>query len=194
MKTNIFEDKFLKRLKNYKDKYIVELCIESEKDFYNNFSYLSNRYNNNVKINSDIIEYLINETENMPLKHSLMISIKTSNLIIQNIDFIIKMIKENIYYKLSIINSRIKRLNVHSVILALIGMLLIGMTHIFGFITKQYSINEFIIVISWVFMWKAVDLIFFEKAGMLKKRKILAKIYFSEITIEDVQMSKSNFI
>ena len=184
MKTNIFENSFIKKLKNYKDKYIIELCIENEKDLYNNFSYLNNKYSDNVKINSDIIEYLIDEAENMPLKHSLMVSIKTTNAITQNVDFIEKIIKENIRCKLLIINKRIRRSNIHSLILALIGMFLIGITHIFGFITKQYSINEFIIVMSWVFMWKAVDLIFFEKAGMLKNRIVLAKIYFSELTMD----------
>ena len=187
MKTSIFEKRVIKKLKNAKNKSVINLYINNEIDLYNKYSYLNNDINNNPIINNDIIDYLTGETENISFKNSLLISIKTVNTIFLNSDIIEKLIKENIYKKLSIINRRIKRLNVYSVVLALIGMLLIGITQISEFLTKEFPVREFIIVMSWVFMWKAVDIIFFEKTGILKSKRVLMKIYFSEITLENAE-------
>ena len=186
MKINIFEKRFAKRLKDNKNRSVIELCIKNEIDFYNDYSYLNNSINKNIKINNNIIHYLINETENIPLKNSLLICIRTLNTISQNSGFFEKLVKKNIHKKISTINKRIKKINIHSIVLALIGMLLIGMTQISNFVSKQFSLNEFIIVMSWVFMWKAVDLMFFEKTRILKKKRTLMKIYFSQITSENV--------
>jgi hypothetical protein len=64
-----------------------------------------------------------------------------------------------------------------------VGMALIGSTQIFTIASRRYSLNEFIIVMSWVFMWKAVELIFFERGKLIKEKAVLLKIFFAEITV-----------
>jgi len=80
-------------------------------------------------------------------------------------------------------NNKIKGINIKSFILIWIGMILISITQIFQFVERRYSLNELIIVMSWVFMWKAIDLIFFEKRELLKEKRNLLKIYFSEFLL-----------
>ena len=186
MGNSIIERRFAKKLKNRKNKSIVELYIKNDSDFYNNYSYLNNIDNKNIMINENVINYLVKETENISIKNSLLIYIKKISKVLQQEDSIEKLIKEDIHEKIFIISKRIRNINIHSIILALIGMLLIGITQLPKFEAKYFSFKEFVIVMSWVFMWKAVDLIFFEKAGLLKKRGTLMKIYFSEIKIENI--------
>ena len=187
METGIIEKIFVKKMKQGKNRTIVELYLNNEMDLFAKFSYVNdaNYFNkNSVKINNEIINYIITETENIPLRNNLAISIKYLYQVNYEVKFIEKIIKENINEKLSTINKEIKKLNLKSFVLAWIGMMLIGITQIFQIFERRYSINEFIIVMSWVFMWKAVDLIFFERVKLMKEKGTLLKIYCSEIFME----------
>ena len=185
MKINILEKIYSRKIKNNKNKSVVELCINNEMDLCNKYSICDKNdiKNNNVRINNEIIDYLINEIKVVPHKNTFVINIKIFDKMDFEINFIKKLIKDSIDRKMLIINKKIKRVNIYSFILAWVGMMLIGITQIFQFIEKRYSLNQFIIVMSWVFMWKAVDLIFFERAEIIKEKGILLKIYYSDVTI-----------
>ena len=188
MKIEMIEKIYLKKMKNSKDKSIVELYINNESDLFNKYSIYTKDgiVNNNPKINNDIIDYLIDETKMIPIKNGLKIYFKIVNKINWDDDFINKMIKNNILEKIIIIDKRIKKININSLVFAWVGMLFIGITHVLQFIEKRYSLNEFVIVMSWVFMWKAVDLMFFERTELIKEKGILLKIFFSEIIIQGI--------
>ena len=187
MKIEIIEKLYSKKMKNSKDKSIVELYINNETDLFNKYSICKKDgiINGNSKINNDIIEYLINETKMIPNKNRLKICFKIINEINYDSDFVNKMIKNNIFEKIVIIDKKIKKININSFVFAWIGMIFIGITQILQFIERRYPLNEFIIVMSWVFMWKAVDLMFFERAELMKEKGILLKIFFSEIIIQE---------
>jgi hypothetical protein len=181
------ENIVIKKLKNDLNRNIIELCINNGNELYNHFSRLNNQNiqkNNNSKINNEIIDYLIKETEKFNQGNGIKIILRILEK--QNIDinFVEKIIKENIDDKLTILNKKIKRTNKISLILIIIGMILIGITQVFQFFEKRYSFNELIIVMSWVFMWKAIELIFFERFKLMKEKRILIKIYYSEIIME----------
>jgi len=187
MKT-LFLGKLLKRkMIHNKNRSVIELCINNEMELFNNYSLLKNNSHNNPKISSDIMDYIKSETGNIDIKNALIISIKLADEIKFEIRYIEKLIRDCIDSKILILDKKIKKLNIHSFLLALTGMMLIGLTQIFHILEKRFSLHEFIIVMSWVFMWKAVDLMFFERAELMKEKGILAKIYFSEITLENIK-------
>ncbi|AEF85768.1 hypothetical protein TREPR_3686 [Treponema primitia ZAS-2] len=190
MENGIFEELMTKKLRHNVNKTKIKLCINNDMELYNHFTISINEdksisNNGNGKINNEIIDYLIIETGNVPLKNSLIIAMETFKKINETIEFIEKLIKENIKEKLYIINKRIRNINRNSFILILIGMVLIGITQIFQIMERRYSLNEFVIVMSWVFMWKAVELIFFERVKLMKEKAILLKIFYSEIIIDN---------
>ena len=74
--------------------------------------------------------------------------------------------------------------------MAWFGMIIIGLTQIIPFIEKRYSLNELLIVMSWVFMWTAIDLIFFKRIELLREKKKYIKMYFSEIIVENNLMNQ----
>ena len=191
MAKDIFEKLLIRRIKNNESRTKVELCINSETELYNCFSIMNaknvlgnTRGNTRAKINEDIIDYLMDEIKNIPKNSSLIIAVKVFEEITLKIDFIEKMIKENINEKLLGINRRIKKTNRRALVLTIIGMVLIGITHIFRFFEDMYSLNEFVIVMSWVFMWKATELFFFDRAKKTREKIELLKIYHSEMVLE----------
>jgi hypothetical protein len=185
MENGFFEELAIKKLKNNQNKTKITLCINNFLDLYNRFSITNN---GNIidagKISTEIMDYIKMETENIPKENSLIISIKTNENGNGKVKLIDNLIKRNIKEKIGKVNENIRRTNRNSFILAFIGMILIGITQIFQIFERRYSVNEFIIVMSWVFMWKAVETFFFERVKLIKEKAILLKIYFSEIIIE----------
>ena len=161
----------------------IELCINDEKDLYNKFTILGKDKPDasNAKINNDIIDYLMAETEKAPVHSSLVIAIKLQKEIVVGIDNIEKLIKESVIERISLINKTLRRFRIFAIISALIGMFLIGTTQFTHIIERRYSLNEFVIVMSWVFMWKAVELMFFDKMKYGRDKGLLLKIYISKI-------------
>ena len=178
-------EKFIEeKIKQNKNKYVIELCINSEIDLFNCYTFLFNEIKNeNIKINEKIIDLLLEEVKDMPIGNSLIINVKLSDTVNCDINIIDKLIKDSIHSKIVTIRKKIKRLNLFSAFLAFFGMMLIGLTQVLNFFNKRFSINEFIIVMSWVFMWTAVDKFFFERPKLVKKMRKLLRIFYSEITL-----------
>jgi len=164
----------------------VDVFINKEADLYNRYTFSEKDYIKNIstRINGEVIEYLINEIKTFPINNTLNINLIISNNIYIDIKFIEGIIKENITKDIVVINKTLRKTHFKSIIFSIVGMLLIGVTQIFQLIEKRYSLNEFIIVMSWVSMWKAVDLIFFERADLMKEKTKLLKIYFAKIFLK----------
>jgi sRNA-binding carbon storage regulator CsrA len=181
-----FEKVAVKRIKSNPRKTLIDLCINSENELYNHFSKLDNviiAKADNAKINNEIIEYLIMETEKIDQRDSLKIGVKAPEKQDVAVEQIERLIKENINEKLSSLNGKIRRTNSIAFILIFIGMALVGVTQIFQVFENRYSFNEFIIVMGWVFMWKAIELLIFDRFKLIKEKAILMKIYYSKIIL-----------
>ena len=187
MEKDIFKKHMIKRIKSCKGKSIVGLYINNEMELYNNFSIMNTKYafvNFNGKINHEIISYLTAETKKIPRENSLIVVIKIPEESNWEIDFIEKLIKENIHERLSVIEKKRRTLNRNALILALIGVVLMSVKHISHAFENLYSLNEFVVVMSWVFMWEATELFFFKRAKRVREAVILMKIYFSQMILE----------
>jgi hypothetical protein len=180
MAIGIFEKYIKNGVKNNPNKTRVTLRINDLGDLYNRFSIT----NNSGKINDEIINYLRMESENVPKPNSLIITIKANENLKGKIELIEDLIRENIKNKITKLTEQIRKANRNFFVLSLVGMVLIGITQIFQVAERRYSFNEFMIVMSWVFMWKAVEIFFFERIKLIKEKAILGKIYFSEIITE----------
>ena len=171
-----------KHIQSNKSKSIIELCINSNDDFYNHFSTINNGNilnDPNLKISDEVVNYLIEEVKSIPKKNSIIINFKLTNKVNCEIEVIKNILKNNISCRILSTNNLIKKINISSIFMIFIGILLIGITQ---FIHKTHSFNELIVVMSWVFMWKAIDFMFFEKSKLRRELFILKKIYFSSIS------------
>jgi hypothetical protein len=178
MKNNIFNKLVVKKLESDENRTEIKLCINNDTELYNSFSNIKNGYG---KINDDVIDYLKNETEDIPKRHGVIITLELCEKTSEKMEIIEKLIKTKIEEKIRKVNEKVKKINRNSCILALLGMILIGATQVFQTLEKRYAFNELIIVMSWVFMWKAVELFFFERVSLIKEKAILMKIYYSKV-------------
>jgi hypothetical protein len=160
----------------------VEVCIRHETDLYNPFSVL-NAVNDNAKINEAVIEYIVHETEKIPIENRLEIVIQSVEKVQNSVAFTEQRIKENVAEKIAAVSAGIRKACRNAILLATAGMVLIGSTQVFQLFEKRYALNEFIIVMSWVFMWKAVELFFFDRSKLMKKLGMLFKVYYSTLSI-----------
>jgi hypothetical protein len=149
---------------------IIKVCINNETQIYNQFTLIKGM-NDKVKINDEIINFLYEEIENSPKNNKTVIEFYAEGGFINTIKSMEKLIKDRISTKINIINVRIKKQKRNAIVLALVGMFLIGSTQVSQNLNRHISLHEFIIVISWVFMWKAIEIFFFEKMKLIKEKK-----------------------
>jgi len=170
------------RLRKNLNRTAIELCINNKMELYDHFSVLKESdYYCAGKINREIVDYLINGTDTIPRKNALTVSVRAPENSSCDIALVEKLIKDAARDKMLAARKKIKKETRNSVVLAFFGMLLIGLTQIFHFLDQRISFHEFIIVMSWVFMWKAVELWFFERTKLIKENRTLMKIHYAEV-------------
>ena len=150
-------------------KKVIEIDLNSKED-------LLERYNNK-KISKDLIEYLINETNFINKKDSIVIQI--NNNIKTDID-IIKYLTNGLKDEYeSNIKSHLKN-NIIQIILFFLGLF-------FLFLSTQINDNdiwkEMLLIGGWVPIWEMIDLELFDDFRGNKRKRIIQKLLDSEIII-----------
>ena len=150
-------------------KKIIEIDLNSKED-------LLERYNNK-RIFKDLVEYLINETNFVSKKDSVVIQI--NNNIKADIDiakYLINGLKDE--YE-STIRSHLKN-NVIQIVLFFLGIF-------FLFLSTQINSSdiwkEILLIGGWVPIWEMIDLELFNDFRGRKRKRILQKLMDSQIII-----------
>lgn len=150
-------------------KKIIEIDLNSKED-------LLERYNNK-RISKDLVEYLINETNFVSKKDSVVIQI--NNNIKADIDiakYLINGLKDE--YE-STIRSHLKN-NVIQIVLFFLGIF-------FLFLSTQINSSdiwkEILLIGGWVPIWEMIDLELFNDFRGRKRKRILQKLMDSQIII-----------
>ena len=150
-------------------KKIIEIDLNSKED-------LLERYNNK-RISKDLVEYLINETNFVSKKDSVVIQI--NNNIKADIDiakYLINGLKDE--YE-STIRSHLKN-NIIQIVLFFLGIF-------FLFLSTQINSSdiwkEILLIGGWVPIWEMIDLELFNDFRGRKRKRILQKLMDSQIII-----------
>ena len=150
-------------------KKIIEIDLNSKED-------LLERYNNK-RISKDLVEYLINETNFVSKKDSVVIQI--NNNIKADIDiakYLINGLKDE--YE-STIRSHLKN-NIIQLVLFFLGIF-------FLFLSTQINSSdiwkEILLIGGWVPIWEMIDLELFNDFRGRKRKRILQKLMDSQIII-----------
>ena len=150
-------------------KKIIEIDLNSKED-------LLERYNNK-RISKDLVEYLINETNFVSKKDSIVIQI--NNNIKADIDiakYLINGLKDE--YE-STIRSHLKN-NIIQIVLFFLGIF-------FLFLSTQINSSdiwkEILLIGGWVPIWEMIDLELFNDFRGRKRKRIIQKLLDSKIII-----------
>jgi hypothetical protein len=192
LNNKIFE-KFLKNKtkNNPKNVKIITLCINKETQIFNRFTMFDEEIAeinalNITRIDNDLIEYLMNEVENIPLRDNIRINIRVKKDMVNKVTAIEKLIKDDVKLKIDLLNKDIKKLQRNSFILALFGMVSIASTQFSQLFENTFAFRELVIVMGWVFMWNAIELFFLDRVKKNRNKIKLVKMYYSECRIVKV--------
>jgi hypothetical protein len=182
---------FKYRQKKAKDMSTINLCINAETQIFNKFTMFDKEiaeinWNIITRIDNELIEYLKNEVVNVPIKNNIKVDIYVKQKMVNKVSDIENLIKENIQLKINQLDTKIKNIIMQSLIFILIGLILIGIAEYSKFIVNTVLHKELVIVMSWVFMWKAIELIYFERRKLKKEKFKLLKMCFCEYKIKKV--------
>lgn len=159
----------------------VILCIINEHDLYDKYTLFDdeNTLDGNRQINSGIIDYLQDKAQYVSAKTKLKITIQTRLPV--SIDHIDDLIKAAIKQKLLRLKIKLKKINLHSILLALTGLVSVSFTHMV--FKSTFALHELFIVIGWVFIWRAIEIIFFDRLELASIKAGLLKIHNAEYVL-----------
>jgi hypothetical protein len=124
-------------------------------------------------INTDIIDYLFKETENTPFLNKIIINVAFPSLTIEKRDALKLLINNYIGREISYMRVRKKSRTVFALIMAAIGLFFFSVKIIFPAIFSKYSLNDISVIAGWVFIWRAVEQLFFRPDNYKRKLKLL---------------------
>jgi hypothetical protein len=179
------------RQKKAKDMSTINLCINNETQIFNKFTMFDKEiaeinWNTITRIDNELIEYLKNEVVNVPIKYNIKVDIYVKQNMVNKVSDIENLIKENIQLKINQLDTKIKNVIKQSFIFLLIGLILIGLTEYSKIIVNTVLHKELVIVMSWVFMWKAIELVYFKRIKLKKEKLKLLKMCYCEYKIKKI--------
>jgi len=158
----------------------VRLHINNESDLYNKFSLGicddEGEGSVNPEINPELIDYLQKKAFDMPRIYGIKIELRVKGKSSQELAEIRELIKTEIRKKIFRTNVALFRMRRQSVILVLGAFVPLTVQHFFSQFIQRYALTEFFLVVAWVFMWKAVELFFFDHKDTAKERTALRRI------------------
>ena len=167
--------------------YCINLCINNLEELYEPYSGLFDKTNvfgsNTGQFNSNLVDYLIKQITGRPKKEGCKITIKTSNPLIKEFD-VIGGIKNTINYRIGGLNKKIRNSILGTIILIPLGVLFCFGSHIFPEMISKYSLQELLVITSWVFICRAVELFFFDSLKHSFEKIKYKKLYIAEYKYE----------
>ena len=165
----------------------VRLFINDERDLYGKFSAGLNSGNAAAapdgEINAEIIEYLQREVIDLPAFCSVNFEIRVKGKSGEELAGIKELIHTELNRKIFRAGLNLVKMKHQSILLALGAVLPLTAQQIFAQFITRYALKEFFLVMAWVFMWKAVELFFFERNKISREKKTLKRILACDFTV-----------
>ena len=176
-------NKSIKKKPFFEDE-ILTLCINNEKELYNKFSFFSDEpIDSNIhelEINDEVINYLEKQLYHVPPFFPVKVELRLKQASEEKFNHIEKTIKLAIQEKLFDIEINLAKMRRNSVLLIIGGVIPLSITQIFSTLTTRYALSELFLVMTWVFMWKAVELIFFNRPDLTRRKSRLRRLLKAE--------------
>ena len=160
----------------------IPLFFKNENDIIDPYS--AGKLSENAVLNPNIIGYLETRVDKIPKNKKAEIEIEYGGTIPDDPLLPEKLIKKELEVSITSSIKRNKKIMFDSLIHAIIGITILGFINRFPHFSQLYAFNELFVVMSWVFIWRFVDMFFFER-GKIRLRMIrLFKIYTAEYRIK----------
>ena len=163
-----------------KDKYgraIINITIKDKDEVLSPFI-----IDNNEAISADFANHIDNAVKSIPPKQDINININCENLKEEDKTHFSLAIKN--YYKNSVLDNQRKiKTNLKLfLIMIVLSLLSITVLFLFDYFNVNWLIKEIIDIITWVFVWEAVDIMVFQRAMIIYERQRDLALFNSFIT------------
>ena len=160
----------------------ITLFIKDESEIIEPHS--SRKSGSDAIINPEIVEYLESRVNSIPFDKKLTVEIEYGAKMPDDPLLPEKLIKKELKTTITASLHRNRRIMAGSLLLALAGIGILAFINKFPYINDIYAFNELFVVISWVFIWRFVEMFFFERTKLQFRRMKLFQIFFAEYRIK----------
>jgi hypothetical protein len=165
----------------------IRLCLADEKQMADPYT-LSNKNileDDGIRINKNIIEYLLGEIPDPPMNGKIVIEVAMPSINDEKLNHLKTLINNHVQQAIEKILLENKKHNFSTFLLTVFGMVVISIINIFPNMVDRYFLHELLIIVSWVFLWRAVELFFFMRANNNLQKVKLIRLYSAEYRIGD---------
>jgi uncharacterized membrane protein len=189
VRSTVFVNRRINKLRRQEEtstSHTVNLYVEAEKELISRYesSVRMSVTDEGVHINSDVIDYLVKETENTPLFNKIIINVAFPSLTVAEtavkLDALKLLVNKYISKEISHIKTRKKGRIVSALIMAVIGMFFLSVKIIFPDIFSKYSLHDISVIAGWVFLWRSIELLFFPQPDSYKRKLKLLHLFSAE--------------
>jgi len=135
-------------------------------------------------INPGIIEYLESRVNSIPLKKRVTIEIEYGGTIPGDPFLPEKLIKKHLEESILVSIKRNTTILLNSFQMVLVGIVILVLINLITYFTEHPAFRELFVVVSWVFIWRFVELFFFERIKLRFRRMKLLQIHMAEYRIK----------
>jgi len=172
-------EKEIRTLKKVEINDSIQLSIADENDIYNKYS-----LNGNTKIKDEIIDYLEEQIKYISISHQVKIQVEYLSKNPSTISILQMLINDKLKDRISVLNNEITKKRKEVISFILFGI--VSFTFL-AFIRKYLSnrtIIEILLIICWVFIWEAVEIIFIDMKEFKNERLKLVQLFFAKYIIK----------
>jgi len=132
------------------------------------------------QISHEILDYLEDQTKYIPVYSQVNINIETGKneeTIIENVkDAVRNHLRVGIIEKQIEMTQNLKEFNA----LLVLGVTSFGVKAILNKYISNVSINEILLIVAWVFIWRAVETLYFDRKRIRKDKLKLIQLYMAK--------------
>lgn len=177
-------DKRFENLVGHRDddgNFVIDMIVRDDTNFLSPFS--ESRV---PVVNGDVASFVENRTKSVGTKEKLKLKIHSTCIDKTEQEIYKTAIKEYFSESCAEVDAKIKRNNIISIFLLLLGILTLSAM----FVLEKYSISgiwtEVVDIVAWVFLWEATDIFVLQNMELrLKRKKLLSIIAMSVEFVQD---------
>lgn len=162
---------------------IINIKVDNDSQIFSRYNYESNE-----KLNPELSEFIYDKARFVPASKNIRLKIYSK----ENVDEkdVETAIKNNYKKDYIAVRNEIKRNLIFSISMLIAGIIFFA----FLLVMHKYFYNAYlgiiVEIITWVFIWEAVDAFFLQRLRLKHKRNVLLNLYTSQIDVIFIENKK----
>lgn len=160
---------------DYDEDYTDIRLMLSAEEMYSRFSFASRK-----RINREIMDYIEDQARNIPLYQPLKIVVKyVGGKAEGNLNILEQMYQRYVMHKMTDLEHDLQR-NLRLIIIMLVfGLVSLAVLYVMKNMIDLFPVTELLIIVSWVFIWKAAEGYFFDRKILLDRKFKFIQLYLA---------------